>query len=75
MEVTSRFLDVARRAIGIEHAMTSDHCFRMQGLDFVERAEPLTASLSVALREIKVRVVVDGVSRHDQTDGMRVQPR
>lgn len=45
--------------------MTSDDCFRMQGLDFVERSEPVVPALFVALREIEVRVVVDAVSRYD----------
>src|SRR5258708_39790518 len=53
--------------------MTGDHCFRIQGLDFVQRPEPLVRSLVVALREIEMRVVVDAISRYDQTDGRHMQ--
>src|ERR1700730_9911191 len=64
-EIPSRFFDVARRAIGIEHTVPCNHGFRSQGFDCVEGAEPLVASLFVALGKIEMRVVVDAVSRYD----------
>src|SRR5580704_5551867 len=73
-QVTPCLLNVARRAIGFEYTMTSDHGFRMQGLDCVERAQPLLRGLLVTLREIEVRVVVDGIPRYNQTDGRHIQP-
>src|SRR5215471_524083 len=72
-EVTARFLDVARRAIRIEHAMTGDYCLWMQRLDFVECAEPFVPRRLVALREIEVRVVVDAIAGYDQPDGGHIQ--
>ena len=41
--------------------MTGDHCFRMQGLDFVERPKPLVPGLFVSLREIEVCVIVNTI--------------
>src|SRR4029453_12300597 len=38
---TGVFLDVTGKTIGIKHAMTGYHRFRMQPLDFIERAKPL----------------------------------
>ena len=51
MKIPSRFLDVTRRAIRIEHTMSSDYCLGMKGFNFV-------ASFFIALREIEMRVVV-----------------
>ena len=65
-DVTARFLDVTGRAIGIKHAMTGYHRFRMQSLYFVERAKPLVPGLFIALGEVGMRVVVDCIARHDQ---------
>lgn len=39
MDVTSSFLDVTGRTIGVRHAMTGYHRQRMQRLDLIERAE------------------------------------
>ena len=60
-------------AIGIDHTVTGHDCLRMQRLDFIERSKPLAPSLFVALREIKVRVVIDAISRYDQTNGRHIQ--
>ena len=65
-------MDMARRTVGIEHAVAGNNGFRMKGLDLVERLKPLVARLFVVLREIEMRVVVDGVASHDsQPDGNR----
>jgi hypothetical protein len=53
--------------------MAHDHGFRMQGLDFVERLEPLVYRLFVAFREIEVRVVVHAISGYDQIDRGHIQ--
>ena len=45
MKITSRFLDVTRRTIRIEHTMSSDYCLGMKGFNFVERQKP--ASIAV----------------------------
>ena len=73
MEVTSGFFDVTRRAIGVKHAMTCYHCSRMQGLDLIQRAEPLAPGLFIALREIEVRVVVDSIPRYNQANRRHMQ--
>jgi hypothetical protein len=67
------FLDMTRRAIGIKHTVAGYYSSRMQGLDFVERAQPLAPSLSIALGEVEVRVVVNSISRHHQADRRRMQ--
>src|SRR5580704_15450511 len=52
MEVSAGFVDVTRRAVGVKNTMTSYDCFRMKGLDLIERAQPLASCLFIALREI-----------------------
>jgi hypothetical protein len=47
------FLDVT---IEVKHTMTGYHCSRMQGLDLIQRAQPLAPGLFIALREIEVRI-------------------
>jgi len=59
--VTSGFLDVTRRVIGVKHTMAGYYGSRMQGLDFVQRAQPLLPSFFIALSEIGVSVVVDSI--------------
>src|SRR5260370_4463468 len=61
MEVSPSFLDVQRRAIRVEHAMSGNYCLRTQSLDRIQRAQPLTSGLFVALREIRVGIVVDRI--------------
>jgi hypothetical protein len=46
-QVTSGFLDVTRGAIGVKHTMTGHHCSRMQGLDVIQRAEPLAPGVFI----------------------------
>ena len=72
-DITARFLDVTGRAIGIEHAMTGYHRFRMQSLDFIQRAKPLVPGFFIALGEVGMRVVVDSIARHDQPNRRNVQ--
>src|SRR4029077_10536220 len=65
-DINARFLDVTGRATGIKHAMTGYHRFRMQSLDFIERAKPLVPGFFIALGEVGMRGVVDSIARHDQ---------
>src|ERR1700676_3772091 len=58
-DITARFLDVMGRAIGIRHAMTGYHRFRVQSLDFTERAKPLVPGLFIVRGEVGIPVVVD----------------
>jgi hypothetical protein len=64
-QVMPSFLDVARRAIRIEHTVPWNHGLRLEEFDFVECLEPLLAGSFVALGKIEMRVVIDAVSRHD----------
>src|SRR5262249_6321841 len=73
MEVASGFLNVARRAIGFQHAMTGDHHSRIEGLDFIERGEPLESCFLVALSQIRMRVVIDSIPRYHQTHRRHMQ--
>ena len=61
MEVSPGFVDVTRRAVGVKDTMTSYDCFRMKSLDLIQRAQPLDPGLFIALCEIEVRVVIDGI--------------
>jgi hypothetical protein len=45
----------------------------MQSLDFMERAKPLVPSIFIALGEVGMRVVVDGIARYDQPNRRNVQ--
>ena len=72
-DITARFLDVMGRAIGIKHAMTGYHRFRMQSFDFIERAKPLVPGLFIALGEIRMHVVVDSIAGYDQANRRNVQ--
>src|SRR6266850_920631 len=74
-DVASSLLDVTRRAVGLEHAMSRHDCFRLQGLDSIQRSKPLVPGLLVALREIEVRVVVDAIPGYDQANGTHMQRR
>ena len=73
MKITSRFLDVTRRAIRIEHTMSSDYCLGMKGFNFLERQKPLAASFFIALGEIQMRVVIDAISRYNEVNGGHIQ--
>src|SRR5262249_52894608 len=56
--------------------MSGDHRLRTEGLDPIEGSQPLVPRLGVAtLREVEVRVVVDGVAGVDEADGRDMQPR
>jgi len=68
VEITSCLVNVARRAVGTEHAMASDHGSWMQGLDLVERSKPLGYGLLAALGEIRMCVVVNTIPRYDEAD-------
>jgi len=72
-EVGAGFLDVTRRAVGIKHTMTGYHGFRMQGLDCIKRSQPLAPGLFIALGQIGMCVVIDGVSGYDQSNGRNVK--
>ena len=61
MEVSPGFVDVTRRAVGIKDTMTSYDYFRMKSLNLIQRAQPLDPGFFIALREIEVRVVIDGI--------------
>src|SRR6267378_137093 len=74
-EVGAGFLDVTRRAVGIKHTMTGYYCSRMQGLDLIERAEPLTSGLFIAFCEIRVGIVVDRIPRYNQATRRHMQRR
>src|SRR5216684_5913359 len=73
MEVSPSFLDVQRRAIRVEHAMSGNYCLRTQSLDGIQRAQPLTSGLFVALREIRVGIVVDRIPGDHQTNRRHMQ--
>src|SRR5258708_32307266 len=62
MEVSPSFLDVQRRAIGVEHAMSGNYCLRTQSLDRIQRAQPLTSGLLVVISTIRVVLVVDRIT-------------
>ena len=59
---------MTRRAVGIKHTMAGCHGIRMQSLNLIERARPLASGLFIALGEIGMRVVIDGVARYDQAN-------
>gem|GEM_PF-5250537 len=46
--------------------MTGYNSFWMQSLNFIERSQPLAASLFIALGQIRMCVVIHGVSGYDQ---------
>ena len=74
-DITTGFLNMTRRAIGVEHTMTGDHYSGMQALDLIQCAEPLAASFYTAFREVGVSVVIDGIAGYDQADGRHMQSR
>jgi hypothetical protein len=74
-DISSGRLNVARGAIGIQNTMARDYRCRMQGLDLIQREQPLFPGLCSALREIRVCVVIDGIAGYDQTDGRYRQRR
>ena len=47
--------------------MSGYHCSRKQGFDLIQRAQPLTSGLFIALSEVRVRVVVDRIPRAFRT--------
>ena len=53
--------------------MAGYYSSRMQGLDLVQRAQPIGPGLVVALREIGMGVVVDRISRHNQANRRHMQ--
>jgi hypothetical protein len=59
MDVTSGFLDVTRRAVGVNNTIPRYDCIRMKSLDLIHCAQRLDPGLFIALREIEVRVVID----------------
>jgi hypothetical protein len=61
MEVFPGFLDVTKRAVGVKDTMTSYDCFRMMSLYLIQRAQPLAPGLFIALGEIEVSFVIDGI--------------
>src|SRR5262249_7146831 len=73
--ISASFPNVTRRAVGIKHAMAGYHGIRMQSLNLIERAQPLVSGLFIALGEIGMRVVIDGVARYDQGNRRNVQRR
>ena len=73
MDVSSGFLDVRRRAIRVTDTMPRYHCTRVQGLDLIQRAQPLDPGLFIALREIEVRVVIDCIPRYHQANRRHMQ--
>ena len=58
---------------GSSTPVASYHHFGMQGLDFVQRAQPPVSSLSIALGELGVGVVVDRIPRDHQTNRRHMQ--
>src|SRR5882672_4203955 len=53
--------------------MSGNHCSRLQGFDLIQRAQPLTSGLFVALSEVRVRVVVDRIPRYNQANRRQIQ--
>jgi hypothetical protein len=61
MDVSSGFLDVTRRAVGVKNTMPRYDGIRTKSLDLIQCAQTLDTGLFIALREIEVRVVIDGI--------------
>src|SRR5258707_4418468 len=55
------------------HLMPGNHGFRFQGLELVERGDPLKPALCVGLAEVGMNSVVDGVPANDQSNRRDVQ--
>ena len=53
--------------------MSGYHCSRMQGFDLIQRPQPLTPGLFIALSEVRVRVVVDRIPRYNQPNRRHMQ--
>jgi len=73
IKISPGFVDVSRRTVGVKNTMTSYDSFRMQSLDLIQRAQPFDSGLFIALREIGVRVVIDGISRYHQANRRNMQ--
>jgi hypothetical protein len=55
--------------IGVfRYFVPGDHCNRIQGLELVERGNPLKPALPVGLAEKGMNSIVDGIATNDQPD-------
>src|SRR5258707_11276674 len=66
-------IESAKRAKAFRHLMPGNHGFRFQGLELVERGDPLKPALCVGLAEVGMNSVVDGVPANDQSNRRDVQ--
>jgi hypothetical protein len=64
---------VTRRAIGVKHAMTGYHGSWMQGLDLIQRAEPLPLGVFDRTPREGVSVIIDSIPRYNQANGRHMQ--
>ena len=53
--------------------MSGYHYSRMQGFDLIQRAQPPTSGLFIALSEVRVRVVVDRIPGYNQANRRHMQ--
>ena len=66
MDVLSGFIEVTRRAVGLKHTVAGYHGSGIEGCDLIQCAQPLAPGLFIALRKIKVRVVINCIPRYNQ---------
>src|SRR6266853_6329843 len=74
-KVLPRLSDGAWIIVVVRHLVPGDHCLRFQGLELIERGDPLKPAPCVGLAEIRMNAVVDGIPANDQFDRRDVQTR
>ncbi len=67
-DILPRLADDAGIIGVLRYFVPGDHCNRIQGLELVERGNPLKPALPVGLAEKGMNSIVDGIATNDQPD-------